>query len=208
MKSRYVRADLRTDADSVMLARAAEKNPSVFLPAGPRCNVTEIIPQLLRISQYIKNPWGNTKFLLTQFKPSPPPISKMPKVEKKDFNELISKSKSVEEVAEKMGVDISSESCKGLMDEIEARIQERVRVELKKGEGEDVFEERKEKEEAGEVVDEPIESDEPTATGVEAEAKAEVDGWQVGVGQAGDDKGQTAVAPASAPPAASETIKA
>lgn len=136
----------------------------------------------------------------------------MTKVEKKDFNELISKSKSVEEVAEKMGVDISPEACRGLMDEIEGRIQERVRVELKKGEGEDVFEERKEKEEAGEVVDEPTESEDLTATGVEekadAESKAEVDGWEVGVGQAGDVEGQTAVAPAAAPPAASESIKA
>lgn len=192
-------ADLRlADADSVMLARAAEKNPSVFLPAGPRCNVTEIIPKLLRISQYTNNPWGNTKFLLTQFKPSPPPISRMTKNEKKDFNELISKSKSVEEVAEKMSVDISPEVCKGVMDEIEGVIRERVRKERKVGEGEDVFEERKEKEEAGEVVDEPA--------GLEEEA--EVDGWEVGVGQAGDE-GTTAVALAPAPaPPASEAVKA
>lgn len=187
-----------------MLARAAEKNPSVFLPAGPRCNVTEVIPQILRISQYIKNPWGNTKFLLTQFKPSPPPISKMTKVEKKDFNELISKSKSVEEVAEKMGLDISAEACRGVMNAIEERIEERVKTEIIKGEGEDVFEERREKEEAGEVVDEPA----------DVEEKAEVDGWEVGVGQAGDN-GETAVAPPAAPtpaPAptstASETVKA
>ena len=179
-----------------MLARAAEKNPSVFLPAGPRCNVKEIIPQLLRISQYIQNPWGNTKFLLTQFKPSPPPISKMTKVEKKEFNELISKSKSVPEVAEKVGVDISPNACRGVMDDIEARIQERVKNEVKNGEGGDVFEERKEKEEAGEVVDEPAETEE----------KAKVDGWEVGVGQAGSE-GQTAVGPAPTP-TASEAVKA
>jgi tRNA-dihydrouridine synthase 2 len=134
----------------------------------------------------------------------------MTKPEKKDFNELISKSKSVEEVAEKMGVDISPEACSALMAEIEGRIQERVKSEKRNGSGEDVFEERKEKEEAGEVVDEP--------TSVEKEA--EVDGWEVGVGQAGSETGfgsqdqtaaasESATAPAPAPASTvSETIKA
>jgi tRNA-dihydrouridine synthase 2 len=159
------------DADSVMLARAAERNPSVFLPAGPRCNVTEIVPKLLQISEYTKNPWGNTKFLLNQFKPSPPPISKMPKAEKKEYQEMINKSKSVEEVAEKLNVGLDLGKCRKIMGEVEARIKERQADQ----EEQDVFEERKEKEDAGQVVDEPSEG---------VEEKAQVDGFDVGVGQA------------------------
>jgi tRNA-dihydrouridine synthase 2 len=163
--------ELTIDADSVMLARAAEKNPSVFLPAGPRCNVTEIVPKLLHIAQYTQNPWGNTKFLLNQFKPSPPPISTMPKAQKKEHQEIINKAKSIEELAAILQVDLSK--AKEVMSEVEKKIKER----QADAEEKDVFEERKEKEDAGEVVDEPEESE-----GMEKEAQ--VDGFQVGVGQA------------------------
>jgi tRNA-dihydrouridine synthase 2 len=162
---------LMIDADSVMLARAAEKNPSVFLPAGPRCNVTEIVPKLLHIAQYTQNPWGNTKFLLNQFKPSPPPISNTPKAQKKEHQELINKAKSIEELAAKLEVDLSK--AKEVMSEVEKRIKER----QADAEEKDVFEERKEKEDAGETVDEHEESE-------GAEQEAQVDGFQVGVGQA------------------------
>jgi len=164
-------AELMIDADSVMLARAAEKNPSVFLPAGPRCNVTEIVPKLLHIAQYTQNPWGNTKFLLNQFKPSPPPISTMPKAQKKEHQEIINKAKSIEELAAILKVDLSK--AKEVMSEVEKKITER----QADAEEKDVFEERKEKEDAGEVVDEPEESE-------GAEKEAQVDGFQVGVGQA------------------------
>jgi tRNA-dihydrouridine synthase 2 len=164
-------SELMSDADSVMLARAAEKNPSVFLPAGPRCNVTEIVPKLLHIAQYTQNPWGNTKFLLNQFKPSPPPISTMPKAQKKEHQEIINKAKSIEELAAILQVDLSK--AKEVMSEVEMKIKER----QADAEEKDVFEERKEKEDAGEVVDEPEESE-----GMEKEAQ--VDGFQVGVGQA------------------------
>lgn len=163
--------ELMEDADSVMLARAAEKNPSVFLPAGPRCNVTEIVPKLLHIAQYTQNPWGNTKFLLNQFKPSPPPISTMPKAQKKEHQEIINKAKSIEELAAILQVDLIK--AKEVMSEVEKKIKER----QADAEEKDVFEERKEKEDAGEVVDEPEESE-----GMEKEAQ--VDGFQVGVGQA------------------------
>jgi len=166
-----------------MLARAAEKNPSVFLPAGPRCNVTEIVPKLLHIAQYTQNPWGNTKFLLNQFKPSPPPISTMPKAQKKEHQEIINKAKSIDELAEKLEVDLGR--SKEVMSEVETRIRERQADAQEK----DVFEERKEKEDAGEVMDEPAE-------GVEEEAQ--VDGFEVGVGQA-----ETGSRPEPAAPSAS-----
>ncbi|MCT6562870.1 hypothetical protein, partial [Staphylococcus aureus] len=83
---------------SVMLARSAEKNPSVFQPTGPECAVTVIIPQLLNIAEYTANPWGNTKFLLMQFKPSPPPITKLSKPERKEASEVMSRAKSAQDV--------------------------------------------------------------------------------------------------------------
>lgn len=169
--ARPVRLDsskpLTTGADSVMLARAAERNPSIFLPTGPRCNLTEIIPKLLSIADHISNPWGNTKFLLTQFKPSPSPISNMTKDQKKEAQEVVSRSKAIGEIASKLGVELGN--GKAVMDEIEAKIGSRnMTVEP------DIFEERREAERLGEVVEKPTIVD----------AKADVDGWEVGVGQA------------------------
>lgn len=148
-----------------MIARAAERNPSVFLPAGPRCNMTEIIPQLLGIAEYIENPWGNTKFLLTQFKPSPPPISTMSKTQRKEAQEAVSRSKAIREVAEKLGVELGQ--GKIVINNIARRIQRR------SGQREaDVFEERREAEDAGRVLDEP------------ATMENDGNGWMNDVGEA------------------------
>jgi tRNA-dihydrouridine synthase 2 len=155
---------LTLGAESVMLARSAERNPSVFQPTGPVCTVTEIVPRLLNIAQYTDNPWGNTKFLLMQFKPSAPPISSMTKAQRKEAQESVSRSKSLVEVAEKLRIDLNRGGA--VMREIEARLRER-------SDG-DVWKERKEAEDKGEVLDEPI----------AAEDKAEEDGWEVGVGPA------------------------
>ena len=134
-----------------MLARAAERNPSVFLPAGPRCTITEIVPKLLGIAEYVDNPWGNTKFLLTQFKPSPSPISVMTKAQRKEAQEAVSKSKTIAEIATKLGVDLGQ--GEEVMRELEATISARA--------GTDVFEERHEAEATGQAVDEPSCTDGP-----------------------------------------------
>ena len=84
-----------------MLARAAERNPSVFDRAGLSSNVTTVIPQLLRIAKHVDNPWGNTKFLLSQFKPGPDAS----KAERKQVQDDIARSKSLEEVCTRLGVD-------------------------------------------------------------------------------------------------------
>ena len=93
----------------------------------------------------------------------------MPKAQKKEHQEIINKAKSIEELAEKLNVDLGK--AKEVMSEVEARIKERQADQEEK----DVFEERKEKEDAGDVVDEPSEG---------VEEKAQVDGFEVGVGQA------------------------
>nr|XP_018260303.1 tRNA-dihydrouridine synthase 2 [Kwoniella dejecticola CBS 10117]OBR82461.1 tRNA-dihydrouridine synthase 2 [Kwoniella dejecticola CBS 10117] len=156
-----------TNADSVMIARAAERNPSVFLPSGPMCNMTEVIPKLLAIAKYTQNPWGNTKFLLTQFKASPPPISNMSKQERKNVSEIVSKSKSIEQVAE--GLKVSLDDVQAVFRTVEGKITDR------SGKGRSIWDERHEAEEKGDVVDEPSNVAEPDA---------EVDGFDVGIGQA------------------------
>lgn len=90
-----------TGASSIMLARAAERNPSVFASTGLVCNITEVVPRLLRLARYIDNPWGNTKFLLNQFKPT-----SVSKARRKEYQEIISRSKTLEEVSEKLGISL------------------------------------------------------------------------------------------------------
>jgi tRNA-dihydrouridine synthase 2 len=147
-----------------MLARAAERNPSVFLPSGPVCTIKQIVPKLLNIAEYTNNPWGNTKFLLSQFKPSAPPISTLSKWQRKEAQEAVAKAKSLPEVAEKLNVELGK--GKEVMTEIEARIRERPDA--------DVWTVRQKVEEKGEAVDEPVST----------ESRAEDDGWEVGVGPA------------------------
>lgn len=107
----------------MMLARAAERNPSVFLSSGHRCNLKEVIPLLLNLAQYLDNPWGNTKFLLTQFKPSPAPISNTTKAERKAIHLAIGQSKSVDQVAEQLGVELGR--GKAILDLIDAELLSR-----------------------------------------------------------------------------------
>lgn len=101
-----------------MLARAAERNPSVFRRAGPLCNVQEVIPKLLNICEYTRNPWGNTKFLLNQFRPSPMPISMLSKAEKKEAQERITRSKNVEQLAQDMQINMGE--GKALIDQLQS----------------------------------------------------------------------------------------
>lgn len=130
-----------------MLARAAERNPSVFNPHGQVCNVTNIIPKLLNIAEYTENPWGNTKFLLSQFKPSPPPISDMPKARRKEIQEVITRSKSLADVTSGLEIELGTgeEFFRDLKKVLDAREKEHG----KSGEGKDIFDERKEAEEDG-----------------------------------------------------------
>lgn len=119
VSNHFLKKQLSTGADSLMLARSAERNPSVFLPSGPLNTVTDIVPKLLALSDYLKNPWGNTKFLLMQFKPSPPPLSNMSKAERKRIADILSQSKSTQDAA--VGLGISLVSGDRLFREIQAR---------------------------------------------------------------------------------------
>ncbi|KAJ7222876.1 hypothetical protein B0H12DRAFT_1031152 [Mycena haematopus] len=57
-----------TGAHSVMIARAAEANPSCFSP-NPLTDVEQTLcPAYLRVARYLDNNWGLTKFCVAQFK--------------------------------------------------------------------------------------------------------------------------------------------
>ncbi|KAH9973358.1 tRNA-dihydrouridine synthase 2 [Lactifluus volemus] len=57
-----------TGADSVMIASAAEANPSVFSPT-PLTNLEDdLILPYLRLCKYLDNHWASTKFCISQFK--------------------------------------------------------------------------------------------------------------------------------------------
>jgi tRNA-dihydrouridine synthase 2 len=112
-----------TGASSAMLARSAENNPSVFRPEGPLDNIAEVVPKLLNIAEYTKNTWGNTKFLVMKYNPSPPPLSTLSKQQRKDVSELISRGKTLEELADKLNIELGQ--GKAFFDELEAMLRAR-----------------------------------------------------------------------------------
>ncbi|CED83822.1 trna-dihydrouridine synthase 2 [Phaffia rhodozyma] len=95
-----------TGVSSIMIARAAESNPSCFLPDRPLDTSTVVVPELVRIAYHFENPWGNTKFLLGQFSPSPSPLSVLSKTESKALRERGTRCKTIEDLAEVYGVSL------------------------------------------------------------------------------------------------------
>ncbi|BEI94586.1 uncharacterized protein CcaverHIS019_0701580 [Cutaneotrichosporon cavernicola] len=112
-----------TGASSAMLARSAENNPSVFRPEGPVDNLTQVVPRLLNIAEYTKCSWGSIKFLLMQYRPSPPPLSTISRARRKELNEVLSRAKSVEELAENLKIELGQ--GKTLFDELDAKLRAR-----------------------------------------------------------------------------------
>ena len=104
----------RTGVSSVMIARAAESNPSIFRPEGPVSTVEELVPNVfLPAVVYLQNHFSNTKFLLAQFKPSPAPISQMKKNEKQAYTQAIVAAKTIEEVLAVCKLDVEETRRKG-----------------------------------------------------------------------------------------------
>ncbi|KAI0275475.1 hypothetical protein BC834DRAFT_947463 [Gloeopeniophorella convolvens] len=64
--ARRIRAT--TGADSVMIATAAEANPTVFSPTPLTDLESTFIIPYLRLCKYLDNYWGSTKFCISQFK--------------------------------------------------------------------------------------------------------------------------------------------
>ena len=95
------------------MARSAERNPSIFAENGPRSNVSEVLPLILQLAYHLDHGWANTKFLISQYSPAG---SGLTKAERKRVQEAISSSKSIEQVAEKLSIDL--EKGKGFMEDL------------------------------------------------------------------------------------------
>jgi len=89
-----------TGAHSVMVATAAESNPSCFSPT-PLLDLEEkLAPAYLRLGKYLGNNWANTKFCALQFKA---PHTTSTRSDEHAFKSHLSKAKSFEDVDDIVG---------------------------------------------------------------------------------------------------------
>ncbi|KAI6120866.1 hypothetical protein EDD16DRAFT_1705365 [Pisolithus croceorrhizus] len=89
-----------TGASSVMIATAAEANPSCFASTPLQDIETTMIPSYLRLCKYIDNHWALTKFCISQFR------STRREVTKEEANKLkarIIKAKGFDELTDLVG---------------------------------------------------------------------------------------------------------
>ncbi|KAJ9102650.1 hypothetical protein QFC19_004759 [Naganishia cerealis] len=117
-----------TGATSVMIARAAESNPSIFNPTGPISTMETLIPStFLPVCVFIANHYSNTKFLLYQFKPSPAPISSLTKAERKKFSDGIAAAKTIDQAVQFFGLTMDGARTVGeqFMKDLKKTLKER-----------------------------------------------------------------------------------
>ncbi|EPQ60003.1 FMN-linked oxidoreductase, partial [Gloeophyllum trabeum ATCC 11539] len=80
-----------TGAHSVMIATAAESNPTCFDPTPLTDLEKTLVPPYIRMCKYLDNHWSSTKWCVAQFKGLHPNI---PKAEHKAIHDAIAQSKS------------------------------------------------------------------------------------------------------------------
>ncbi|KAG8679997.1 hypothetical protein FRC09_018568, partial [Ceratobasidium sp. 395] len=118
-----------TGVTSVMLARAAEANPSCFDALWPlRDAEVEMIPEYLRLAKYLDHPFGNTKHCIQQFtSPSTPESRKaLSKEARKAFRQRISQAKSYEMLEADLPGGSGLTGGEDIMKEVEEIMQRRV----------------------------------------------------------------------------------
>ncbi|KAI3604824.1 trna-dihydrouridine synthase 2 [Moniliophthora roreri] len=107
-----------TGAHSVMIARAAEANPSAF-SLIPLTDVHQtLVPAYLRLAKYLDNHWSLTKFCASQFKGT---FTTSNKNEEKRIREAVVRARSFEDVASIVGEWTGEEEFKEIAKVIEAR---------------------------------------------------------------------------------------
>ncbi|KAG8895955.1 hypothetical protein FRB99_000248, partial [Tulasnella sp. 403] len=122
-----------TGCDSVMIATAAESNPSCFR-SGPLADaVSEVVPKYTRLAHYLDNAWGNSKHCLAQFK-SPPDVAPpgQDKSAKKNFRELLSKAKKYDDLADFVG---GLEGGESVLQEVEEALAARPKAQAREVNG-------------------------------------------------------------------------
>ncbi|GAA5866146.1 hypothetical protein JCM1840_005089 [Sporobolomyces johnsonii] len=93
----------KTGVSSVMIARAAEANPSCFSRDGLEDPISVVIPRLLRIAIATGNHFGNTKYILNAINlhasPTPPSRER-----NRDVKQRMNKARTYEEMGEIFGI--------------------------------------------------------------------------------------------------------
>ncbi|KAK7464399.1 tRNA-dihydrouridine synthase 2 [Stygiomarasmius scandens] len=107
-----------TGAHSVMIARAAEANPTCF-SSTPLVDLDKnLIPSYLRVARHLDNHWSLTKFCISQFKG---PSVNSTKAEEKRVREAVIKARSFEDVTDIVGEWTGEQDFKEIVRVIEAR---------------------------------------------------------------------------------------
>ncbi|KAF8531523.1 FMN-linked oxidoreductase [Gautieria morchelliformis] len=108
-------------AHSVMIATAAESNPTCFDP-NPFVDLeTTLLPAYVQLARYLSIHWSNTKFCVTQFKGPSPALGK---ARRKEIKEAVARAK---------GYDMIENLCEGwrgeeVLQEIENALMKRMRM--------------------------------------------------------------------------------
>ncbi|KZP15653.1 FMN-linked oxidoreductase [Athelia psychrophila] len=107
-----------TGAHSVMIATAAESNPSVFSPT-PLIDVEEtLIPAYLRLSKYFDHHWGLFKYCANQFHG---PRQNVTKAQAQALHQKLSAAKSYDAFADIMGSRTGEDEFREIEEAINSR---------------------------------------------------------------------------------------
>ncbi|KAJ6604943.1 tRNA-dihydrouridine synthase 2 [Mycena sp. CBHHK59/15] len=107
-----------TGAHSVMIARAAESNPSCF-SVNPLNDVESTLsPAYIRLAKYFEHNWGLTKFCVSQFKGKHVNLCKS---EQKHYRQVLNGTKGFDGLEEIVGSWTGEEDFQEMVKAIEAR---------------------------------------------------------------------------------------
>ncbi|KAJ7462099.1 hypothetical protein FB451DRAFT_1341142 [Mycena latifolia] len=107
-----------TGAHSVMIARAAESNPSCFSAVPLRDVERTLSPAYLRVAKYLDNNWGLTKFCVSQFKGKHVDFGKPAQ---KHYRQVLNGTKGFDGLEEIVGAWTGEEDFAEIVKTIEAR---------------------------------------------------------------------------------------
>ncbi|KIL00800.1 hypothetical protein PAXRUDRAFT_821252 [Paxillus rubicundulus Ve08.2h10] len=115
-----------TGASSVMVATAAESNPTCFSSTPLMDLETTLIPSYLRMSKYLDNYWALTKFCVSQFKA---PRTERSKSEAHEYKTKIIAAKGYDDLTELVGGGSGEADFAEVVSAIQSRRPRRLIVE-------------------------------------------------------------------------------
>ncbi|KAH7922790.1 FMN-linked oxidoreductase [Leucogyrophana mollusca] len=107
-----------TGAHSVMIATAAESNPSCFSPAPLMDVESTLIPSYLRLGKYLDNHWASTKFCMVQIKST---RSSLSKTDAHEFRSTLSRAKGYDDLTSVVGEWTGEAEFQEIVKAIESR---------------------------------------------------------------------------------------